>query len=486
MPDRSYLKDFIGGVDPTGTATFGYGMEDAKAGNTPSAARRAVGAAGGVLGGAAVVPGLVGGIVGGIKGLAMGRGGIGGRLASAGRGALQGSHDSYSRLYRGVQAQRALGAMQAGKAVSPGQSKALSKFVSSADPTGAIAAKATPKEIAARVTELTPQHLSEARRHMGADIAAGAGALGLSGLVSGGSAYQQYNKGVEMQRAVNRQLEKQSSSIADRVLEKVASYFQNVVGFDDPASLAKLREAGADYMEDPEAVRQYHKDFYDYHRNARQAVQELAGPRPKRSPEIMAQSKSKSTDNMLTGAGIGAAVGAPIMAALARKSGLPGMLWAGGAGAGAGAGLGAIGGALASLPQAYKAQAQANSAKDDYAEREDAYNSKVKALRDQYEKDNPFQERMDVTGRARLLGGTDLGEMGKYMNIPGLNPYSSVDGYSGASTGKGYLSKQEVLDALEPWAQEGHPESDYDKATREIYSKVKASPHKFFTSTEMG
>ena len=216
-PQRSYASDFLAGIDPTGTATFQYGMQDAKGYGAGSGARRALNTAGGVLGGAAVMPAAVGGVIGGIKGLAMGRGGLKQRLISAGKGALSGAKSPYQKLYRGVQANRALGAHQAGRALSDKQVGHLSKFVKGMDPTG-LMPKGTPNAAQVRgYLQRTPDKaVSEIRRHMGGELAAGAGALGLSGIISGGSAYKQYGKGVQTQQDVDRQIHQARKTAADQ------------------------------------------------------------------------------------------------------------------------------------------------------------------------------------------------------------------------------------------------------------------------------
>ncbi len=205
---RSYMSDFMGGVDPTGTSTFQYGLEDARQGQH-SGMRKAVGTAGGVVGGAAVLPGGIGGLVGGIKGFALGKGGFKGRMMSAGRHALEGAKNPYTSLYRGVRARGALKAHQAGKTLSSGQAGHLDKFVRGAVPQGVIpAGNLNPKMIQGAMNKMSPEQLGSAQRHLTGELAAGAGALGLSGVVSGGSAAMQYDKGgltgQKMNRAMGR------------------------------------------------------------------------------------------------------------------------------------------------------------------------------------------------------------------------------------------------------------------------------------------
>jgi len=195
MPDRSYLNDFLAGVDPTGTRTFQYGMEDAHAGES-SGLRRGIGAVGGTLGGAAVVPGLVGGTVGGIKGLLMGKGNWKQRLLSGGTGFLGGAKKPYTSIYKSMRANKALAAHSSGKVLDPKQAKNLERYIHGQLPQSlSYGQKISPEVVQQTLKKLSPKQLSGVRRELGGEIGSGAAALGLSGLVSGGSAYMQYGKG---------------------------------------------------------------------------------------------------------------------------------------------------------------------------------------------------------------------------------------------------------------------------------------------------
>lgn len=198
---RSLMKDFMAGVDPTGTRTFQYGMEDTAKGK-PSSVRRAVGTAGGVVGGAAAVPAAVGGVVGAIKGFALGKG-KGGRLMGALKGAKSGAIKPYTSLFRGVRARRALQAQQAGKKLTERQVGDLSRFAGEHIPVGG---EKMQQAVRRGVQRMTPEMAGEASKRLSGEIAGGGAALGLSGLVGGGSAYMQYGKGAKTQQSVNRQL----------------------------------------------------------------------------------------------------------------------------------------------------------------------------------------------------------------------------------------------------------------------------------------
>ena len=194
MPSRTYLNDFLAGVDPTGTKTFQYGLQDATA-NNASRTRQLVGTAGGLLGGAAVVPGAIGGVIGGIKGALLSHGNWRKRLVDAGRGALKGIHSPYTSIYRGVKARQALAARQAGRTLTPSQSKSVLRFAKDYLPPGTPPQVASPTNVATLINRLRPEDIAKMRHRMGGEIGGGIAALGLSGLVSGGSAYAQYGKG---------------------------------------------------------------------------------------------------------------------------------------------------------------------------------------------------------------------------------------------------------------------------------------------------
>ena len=92
-PSRSYLKDFVAGVDPTGATTFGYGMDDIKKSPGKRSVRKGLGMLGGAVGGALVVPSAITGLIYAGKALVGGRKGLTGGLRNIvhefGRGAKE-------------------------------------------------------------------------------------------------------------------------------------------------------------------------------------------------------------------------------------------------------------------------------------------------------------------------------------------------------------------------------------------------------------
>jgi hypothetical protein len=124
--DRSILKDFAAGVDPTGTRTLEYGMQDA--GERGSGLRRAAGTVGGLIGGATVVPAGVSALIEGAKGLASGgvRGGL--------KGFATGTYKPFTQLYRAIRGTGTLGKMQAGSNLSKGEIGSLRALVAERSP----------------------------------------------------------------------------------------------------------------------------------------------------------------------------------------------------------------------------------------------------------------------------------------------------------------------------------------------------------------
>jgi len=192
-------------------------------------------------------------------------------------------------------------------------------------------------------------------------------------------------------------------------LHKVAGYFQNIVGFDSPEQLTKLRELGDDYVADEQAMMAAYKQQREYWK-ARDAAQaaSIGLSEPKKPPTGFWQRLfGKKTETTET-----------------------------------------------------------------------PWRERLKEWQQKYEADNPEPEVLDAHGRAKAIGAEPLGWMGKYTVIPKLYPYGSEEPYSGASTGQGYLSKEELLKQLEDmsWAEHHTPD---------LLERVRKSPRKFFTTTDI-
>ena len=211
---RSIASDFMAGVDPTGTKTFQYGMDDQARGGA-SGVRRAVGTAGGVLGGAVAIPAATGGIVGAAKGFATGSGGIKSRLLSAAKGALWGAKKPFSMLYHGSRGLRGVTSAQAGRAMTGGEAQSLRRLVSESAPAGMVKIPKTPT--GARATEyvrgLGGARTEALRKHLVGETATGAGLLGASGVIGGGSAYLQYGKGADTQKRLGARPRRRSINV---------------------------------------------------------------------------------------------------------------------------------------------------------------------------------------------------------------------------------------------------------------------------------
>mgnify|MGYP001823659612 CR=1 FL=1 len=198
---RSALKDFVGGIDPTGGATFQYGMTDYE---KPQVANpglaRAAGPAGGVVGGALVIPSAISGLIGGVKGLG-GGGSMGARLARAGRGIVSGAKEPVVGVANAIRSRSALKQMQASGAasLSPGQLRAL-RDVAARSPIGQMVGpervgKLSEGHLRMLLKRVSPAQAEMAQKQVGSALSSGLATLGTSGVIGGGSAYLQYGKG---------------------------------------------------------------------------------------------------------------------------------------------------------------------------------------------------------------------------------------------------------------------------------------------------
>lgn len=190
IAERSYLDDFTAGVDPTGTRTFQYGMDDAQTGRT-SKVRQAIGTAGGLVGGATIVPAIVSGALEGAKGIRAG--GLGTGLVRA----IKGTYKPFQDLYRAGRGARSLGKAQAGKSISHGERANLRRLSKGTDAEGAVGA-ATRSNEALQATAAHPQGrraLGKAREHLKSEVTDTGAAIGLSGALGAASAGLQYGKG---------------------------------------------------------------------------------------------------------------------------------------------------------------------------------------------------------------------------------------------------------------------------------------------------
>ena len=100
--ESNYMKDFAGGVDPTGIYTFNSAKRNALAESKKHRQHKAVATAGGVAGGIAVTTPIVSGTMGAIsKGMST-PGGIRARLGTAGQGFISGAQKPFKDVYHGL------------------------------------------------------------------------------------------------------------------------------------------------------------------------------------------------------------------------------------------------------------------------------------------------------------------------------------------------------------------------------------------------
>ena len=196
--DSSYVKDFLAGVDPTGTKTFDYGMKNKK----NHSAHRAIGTAGGLIGGMTVVPAVTVGAVRGASAMLRGGGGLKSRLARGGSAFVNGIKEPIEGPIRAFRGLKKMKQYRAGTATIENVTDDENvRFIAGKTPMGFLNRKPggggnldfdirNLRAASQNKDELLDKGLQAGNKVLGEGI----GALGLSGLIGGGSAYLQYGK----------------------------------------------------------------------------------------------------------------------------------------------------------------------------------------------------------------------------------------------------------------------------------------------------
>jgi hypothetical protein len=204
-----YGKDFAAGIDPFGTWTSGYGQKAQQHGASEAKHRKKkmMGTAGGLVGGATVVPSAIMGTIKGVKGFAAGKG-IGGRLAGAARGFVEGVKQPIKQV---VQGRRAVKALKRGSSAK----KAIKltgkerKALEYAGRTSNVGAEFMPKDMKKSLGDkLYPDQAKKLAPSAKGFYREGVSQLGLGGAIGGGGAYVQYEKGRESERGFSKRLKK--------------------------------------------------------------------------------------------------------------------------------------------------------------------------------------------------------------------------------------------------------------------------------------
>lgn len=228
-----YTKDFVGGMDPFGTLTSGYGQKAEQAGlsGKEHALRAGITTAGGVAGGALLVPSGISGVSSGATALMTTPGGVGKRLAAGGRAFAQGAKAPIGGLVEGFRARRALvRASKGATSFTPKEQLALGnlgKQVTVGDlgralPTNpqrdtidylsqtaqAIGEGKAPAAIL--FSGLAQKALPQVDKALGGGIAG----LGLGGAVGGFGGLAQYQKGRSAEKGFQQRLSQASSTKA--------------------------------------------------------------------------------------------------------------------------------------------------------------------------------------------------------------------------------------------------------------------------------
>jgi hypothetical protein len=206
-------KDFAAGVDPTGTFTTAYGIEDAAAEGAAPWLRGATGVTGGLLGGGLAVPSVIYGLVNTPSGYAKGK------LPGAAKAFWRGVKYPMQSIVRGAKGARALKRAPV-KGLTAKEVKMFSALAEESNlphylkflpgsgkvPSG-VMSKAMKNQLKRYSTKgLTPQEYKKiprgvrevAQDRLRSDLGSAVSQIGLASSIAGGSAGLQYAKGREM------------------------------------------------------------------------------------------------------------------------------------------------------------------------------------------------------------------------------------------------------------------------------------------------
>jgi hypothetical protein len=246
---RSYTKDFLGGIDPFGTWTTGYGVADANASEAEAARRRRIATLGGVVGGASVVPSAIYGLIGAGQNI---RGGPRAALL----GGLAGAAGFYRDIYRGLRGSRSLGRVREGKKITVPEVKnltSLAKGQTGMSPT-VRGFTASPTQTRTALENLPAEQLVELQEKARRPAETGLMSLGLSGAIGGTAANVGYDKGRSLGKAMTpegrvrvtkgvKPGELKSPEPATKSPKVASAYYQDLMKFAaevDPAALEKF------------------------------------------------------------------------------------------------------------------------------------------------------------------------------------------------------------------------------------------------------
>jgi hypothetical protein len=301
-PKRSLAKDFLAGVDPTGTKTFDYGLADHDVSNQEASLRSAVGIIGGVLGGAITVPAGISGAIGAGQAFGKARGGIGSRLAAVPGGFLYGAKKPFSQLYHASRASNVIGKARSSgaAALTDADLGRLKKFKELAIPSDLNTVRGSnvisgltesPQIMRKAISAMRPDELAALQSSIKGEATAAGLGLGLSGVIGGGSAGLQYSRG----RMTGRQHAMEVSNARNTPLQKES--------FDELGYLAKAfgvnKTAGVDLSKQAEIIKRIQSHF-------NKALPDVEREEPDLPNDVLEEiaERPKSGLSTLTGVGI--------------------------------------------------------------------------------------------------------------------------------------------------------------------------------------
>jgi hypothetical protein len=212
--ERNPVSDFVAGVDPTGTFTFEYGMDDADRPDDKARQRRIIGVLGGLIGGGLAVPVAISGVIGAARGLArQGVKGVAPGLLQGMKRPIQGPLDAF----------KVRAALKTGKPLGSKDVGAFYRLVKQTPGFSDLApaiAKA-PGETSVILRAMGPGTKTKVTKAVSDQLAQAVSVIGLSAGVGGTSAAIQYAKGRETGKAMRKNAVALSPLVARIAAERI-------------------------------------------------------------------------------------------------------------------------------------------------------------------------------------------------------------------------------------------------------------------------
>lgn len=203
---RSHFSDFVAGIDPTGTKTLQYGVQDVGSSKRKRDIKKTIGVTGGLLAGALLLPSGIMALIKGGKGLIRNKG-ILNRLRGGIRGLGKGFIKPYGDVYHGLRSTNYLKSIRAGKPIPIKGEASMRKLVNNrfGELFPGMSQRAAGPDMTKKLQWLSknkPSQFNSLLNVTSGSLGSTLAFMGLGGAVNAGSALAQYNLGQTMGKRV--------------------------------------------------------------------------------------------------------------------------------------------------------------------------------------------------------------------------------------------------------------------------------------------